>query len=70
METIILAFAKYVEIKGVDFTSQVFMVKEHSRYVAKVFSVNFLLLSVEFKHTHFVVSVDLVTWRTPDCAPC
>jgi len=69
METIFLAFAEYIEIKGVDFTSQVFMVQEHSRYVTKIFCVYFLLLSVEFKHAHFVISVYLIAWRTPNAAP-
>ena len=69
METIVLAFTKHVEVKGVDFTSEVFVVQKHSGDVAQVLCIHFLLLSIKFKHAHFIVSVDLVARRAPYHAP-
>ena len=69
MKPVGLAFAEHVKQEVDDLFGQVLVVEKQTRDKAQVFGVDPLLLGVDFKHGHSIVSVNLVAGRTSDFAP-
>lgn len=63
------SLCQYVKVKCVKFVSQILVIQEEASNVTQVLNINFLLLRIKFKHRHFLVSVDLVTWGHTVLAP-
>ena len=69
MKPVRLAFAEHVKEKIDDLFSQILVVKKQTRDKAQVFSVDPLLLGVNLKHGHSIISVNLIARGTSDFAP-
>ena len=57
--------AEHIKVESVYLIPDVLMVEEKLGYVTQVLSVDLLLFGIELKHTHRLISVNLIAWRAP-----
>lgn len=67
--SISFALTQDVKVECIEFHCEVLVIKEQTRDVPKIFSVDFLLFGIEFKHRNFVITIYFIAWGTSNLAP-